>query len=290
MKHLGWRVLAAAILAGLVPACGGGGGGGGGGGTVIVNPPPTGNSPPGVALVSPSPGATVITGSALVVEASVTDSDGFVTRVEFFDGSALIGTATAFPFRISWTAPAPGTASLTAVATDNAGASTSSSPVPITIAPAGNTPPPLNIAPTVAISSPSEGSVFPLGTAIDVQVFANDSDGTVTLVELFEGSHQIGSATQSPVHITWTPAQPGIYSLRAIATDDDGASVSSDPVTITIESSSSSSSRGGIPLDSGVTDDRFFGTCFVDARTEWVVGNPEVQARSTRTPAGRWRS
>jgi chitinase len=81
-----------------------------------------------------------------------------------------------------------------------------------------------------------------VGTAIDVQVNASDSDGSVTLVELFEGSHLIGSATSSPVHITWTPAEPGVYSLRAVATDNAGASVSSSPITVFITSSSSTKS------------------------------------------------
>lgn len=237
-----WRALALVLAALFVPACGGGGGGGRG--NLVINPPPgnpPGNKPPGVAVISPDPGSTVIVGSAVTVEANVTDADGFVTLVEFFDGATLIGQAGAFPFRILWQPPAPGSASLTAVATDNSGASTISGPVQITILPAGGGPPPPNRPPTVSITSPSNGSTFETGTSIDVQIQASDPDGSIVLVDLFEGSHHIGSATQAPVHITWTPTAPGVYSLHAVATDDDGVSSSSSPVTVTIVSTSTTS-------------------------------------------------
>ena len=254
MNSPGWRAAALVFAALMVPACGGGGGGGGGGAggtgggsTIIVNPPPAGDLPPGVTLVAPSPGATVTAGNPLLIEASVTDADGFVTRVQFFDGPILIGTVEQFPFRIIWTPPAAGTASLTAVATDNAGASTVSGAVQLTVVSPGGGPPPPNQAPTVEITSPTNGSVFTVGTSIDVQIESSDGDGSVVLIDLFEGSNHIGSATQAPVHITWTPSVPGIYSLHAVATDNNGATSSSQPVSVTLQAAggTTSSSKSG---------------------------------------------
>ena len=146
---------------------------------------------------------------------------------------------------MTWTSAPSGTASLTAVATDNVGASTVSNPVPITILPppGGPPPPPPNQPPSVSITSPDNGSTFTAGTSIDVQIEASDPDGTVTLVDLFEGAHHLGSATQAPVHITWTPTEPGTYSLRGVATDNDGASSSTAPITITIQPSSGPTSK-----------------------------------------------
>jgi chitinase len=201
-----------------------------------------------VAIITPTSGATFTSGQPITIEATVTDSDGFVTLVQFFDGATLIGSVGQFPFRIVWSTAPVGPASLTAVATDNAGATTVSTPVSIAILPPpGPNPPPPNQPPSVSIVSPSNGSTFPVGTSIDVHIEASDADGSITLVELFQGATHLGSATSGSVHITWTPAEPGIYSLRAVATDDDGASASTGPVTITIQPDSGPSSKGTGP-------------------------------------------
>jgi hypothetical protein len=60
-----------------------------------------------------------------------------MTRVRYFlDGGTEIGTATASPYRVTWTVPrnlAPGTHTLTARAFDVAGNVTTSAGVPVTI-------------------------------------------------------------------------------------------------------------------------------------------------------------
>jgi chitinase len=56
------------------------------------------------------------------VTASAADSDGTVAKVDFFAGATPIGTATSAPYSVSWSNVAAGAYSLTAVATDNAGA------------------------------------------------------------------------------------------------------------------------------------------------------------------------
>src|SRR5207237_3094654 len=119
-----------------------------------------------------------------------------------------------------------GTASLTAVATDNAGLSTASSPIGITIASgtgSGGGGTPSNQPPTVAIMIPVNGATYPAGTTIDVQIEASDADGTVAKTDLFEGSTLLGTTSQFPFHISWTPVTAATYSLRAVATDDGGA-------------------------------------------------------------------
>jgi photosystem II stability/assembly factor-like uncharacterized protein len=106
---------------------------------------------------------------------------------------------------------------------------------------------------------------------------ASDPDGTVTLIDLFEGSNHVGSATQAPAHITWTPDAAGVYSLHAVATDNSGASTSSAPVTVTISSGTTSGGpptapQGWFALSSGVNVD-LQGVFFADANSGWAVGN-----------------
>ena len=102
---------------------------GSGGGTV----PPPANAAPAVALSAPAANASVAQGTAITVSANAADGDGSVARVEFYDGSTLIGSDTSAPYAISWTNAATGTHTLTARAFDNAGASTTSATVMLSV-------------------------------------------------------------------------------------------------------------------------------------------------------------
>ena len=91
------------------------------------------NSPPTVSLTSPANGAVFVTPANIALSASAADSDGLISKVEFYQGSSLIGTATASPFALTWNNVAPGSYSLTAIATDNRGATATSSTVSVTV-------------------------------------------------------------------------------------------------------------------------------------------------------------
>jgi regulation of enolase protein 1 (concanavalin A-like superfamily) len=103
-----------------------GGGGSGGGGT--------GNTPPTVSLTAPAAGAVFAAPASVVVSATASDTGGSVARVEFYRGSTLIATDTSSPYTITWSNVAAGSYSITAVAVDNAGASTRSAARSITVA------------------------------------------------------------------------------------------------------------------------------------------------------------
>jgi hypothetical protein len=79
--------------------------------------------------------------ASIVLSASASDSDGTVTRVDFYRGTTLIGTDTTSPYAFTWASVAAGTYVLTAKATDNLGAIGSSNSVNVTVA-TGLVPPP----------------------------------------------------------------------------------------------------------------------------------------------------
>jgi regulation of enolase protein 1 (concanavalin A-like superfamily) len=91
------------------------------------------NTPPAAALTAPASGATYIAPATVTLTASATDSDGSIAKVDFYAGATLLGTATASPWTITWSNVAAGTYNLTAVATDNAGATGTSAAVSITV-------------------------------------------------------------------------------------------------------------------------------------------------------------
>lgn len=99
---------------------------------------PITNQPPTVSITSPATGAGFTAPASVTIQATAADPDGTVARVQFFNGATLLGSATTAPYSFAWSNVAAGTYSLTAVATDNAGASTTSAAVSITVSGSGN--------------------------------------------------------------------------------------------------------------------------------------------------------
>jgi hypothetical protein len=93
--------------------------------TTITNQPPT------VSMTTDGPNYTAP--AIIKMSAAANDSDGSVTKVEFFWGSLKIGEDLSAPYEFSWEDVAAGTFTLTAKATDNSGNSTSSAPVTVTV-------------------------------------------------------------------------------------------------------------------------------------------------------------
>lgn len=104
---------------------------------VTIAPP---NVPPGVSITSPAEGASFTAPITLYVAANAGDTDGTVTSVTFYANGSSIGSDTSSPFAVSWTPSSNGPFTLSAVATDNQGATTTSAAVHVTVnQPAGRT-------------------------------------------------------------------------------------------------------------------------------------------------------
>jgi len=88
--------------------------------------------PPTVAINSPSNNDVFLQGTAITIVATAAD-DGAVARVDFYADGALLGSNSLAPFNNPWNGAAPGAHVLTAVATDNAGLSTTSAAVTISV-------------------------------------------------------------------------------------------------------------------------------------------------------------
>ncbi|MCB0396998.1 MAG: fibronectin type III domain-containing protein [Flavobacteriales bacterium] len=91
----------------------------------------------------------------------------------------------------------------------------------------GNTPPICNV------TSPSTGTDYSSLQAITINVSASDADGSVTQVEFFVNGSSVGTDAPSPYSRSWTFPDWGSYALTAVATDDDGATTTSNTVYIT---------------------------------------------------------
>ena len=139
------------------------------------------------------------------LSAGAADADGTVSHVDFYANGILLGSDTTSPFSYTWDDPADGTYVMTATATDDEGATTTSEPR--TIERRRNRPP------TTSLTAPANGATFTAPATITIDATASDSDGTVARVDFFQGATQIGSDTTSPYSVTWSNVPAGTYSL-----------------------------------------------------------------------------
>lgn len=191
----------------------------------------SGNTAPSISITAPAGGSSVGVGTPVAIVANASDGNGSVVRVDCFVNGVKIGQDTAAPWTFSWTPAASGTYTLTAVATDNAGAQTTSSPISVSAAAT-------NVPPTIALTAPASGANVTVGVPVPIAANAADVDGTVVRVEYFANALKIGQDTATPWTFSWTPATPGAYALRAVATDNAGAQTTSSPVTVNATSAS----------------------------------------------------
>ena len=91
-----------------------------------------------------------------------------------------------------------------------------------------------NQSPTVRLSAPTNGQVFPAPATVPLQAIATDPDGQVVQVEFLANGQVIGQDTTDPYQFTWTGVPAGTYDLAARATDNDGAQATSAPVRIVV--------------------------------------------------------
>jgi hypothetical protein len=113
----------------------------------------TTNKPPTVAITAPASGTAYVAPGTVYLTASASDSDGTVSKVDFYSGTTLIGSSKTAPYAGTWSNVTAGTYSLTAVATDSGGAATRSTAVSVTVNPGTFVLPPGGTEPLVQASN-----------------------------------------------------------------------------------------------------------------------------------------
>ncbi|WP_301100251.1 Ig-like domain-containing protein, partial [Propionivibrio sp.] len=181
-----------------------------------------------VSLTAPINNAMVQVPVDVLVSASVSapEVNDTVSQVEFYQGSTLIGTAIASPWRITWVKPAAGVYTLTAKATDAQGASTTSTSRKITVL--------ASELLAVSLSSPTNNQRFTAPASIPLTARVTDPAGTLARVEFYKDGMLIGSRTAPPYSMTLDNVPVGNYSLFAKAIDNDGIETTSAMIAITV--------------------------------------------------------
>ena len=185
------------------------------------------NIAPTAALTSPANGATFTAPATISIAATASDSDGTVAKVDFFQGTTLLGSDTTSPYSFSWTNVPAGTYSIRAVATDNLGAVGNSGTASITVTASGQPP-------VVSLTSPSSGASFACGASVSLAASASDADGFVSQVEFRDNGTVISTDTTAPYSATWVASSAGSHALTARAVDNTSNSTISSAVNVTV--------------------------------------------------------
>ena len=162
---------------------------------------------------------------AVTIEATASDEDGSVSKVEFYDNGVKIGEDSDVPYRFVWNNPPVGDHTLMAVATDNQNARGGSTPVLIVVYDAAGTP-------VVRITSPADGAVLEGPTNLLFTASAHAISG-VTNVQFIANGSVFGNDPVTPYAAVW----PSIFlsnNFVAVVFAANGARATSAPVNLTV--------------------------------------------------------
>ena len=198
-----------------------------------VTPGTPANKAPSVSLTAPANNASYNAPASISIAANASDSDGSVAKVEFYNGATKLGEDASSPYAYSWTNVAAGTYTITAKATDNKGATATTSAVTVTVKTVTTTP---NQAPSVSLTSPANNASFNAPGSISIAANASDADGTIAKVQFYNGNTLLAEDASSPYSYTWGNVAIGSYAITAKAVDNKGAVTTSAVRNVTVKS------------------------------------------------------
>jgi hypothetical protein len=193
---------------------------------LTIKTPNATNQLPTVTLTAPASGARYTAPANIAVSATASDPENRLARIEFYANSTRIGSISAAPYTVNWSAVPTGTYSLTAVAFDADGESATSPPVTIDV----GSP---NQPPMITLTSPASGSTFSALAPVSLAANASDPEGRLTKVEFYVGSLLVATDTSAPFTASWIAAL-GTFGVKAVAYDADGGVAQSAVSTITV--------------------------------------------------------
>ncbi len=94
----------------------------------------------------------------------------------------------------------------------------------------------VNLAPSVSLTSPTNGAVLRGPGVVMLSALASDADDGIARVEFFEGTNRLGRVTSPPYQLAWPDAGFGWHTVTAVAWDRVYATAESAPVQFLVAS------------------------------------------------------
>lgn len=187
---------------------------------------------PYVSLLGFSDGNVFLVGTNILLSAVAVATDASLTTVEFLATGVTLAEVPATTngvYEFLWTNVPGGVYSLMVIATDSLGGKGFSPLVGIRVS-----GPPTNQPPAVSVSQPHPGATVRGPGNITLEAAASDTDGYITRVTFVGDGVPLAEVTGQPYRTLWQGVSLGVHQVVAIATDNEGATNVSAPVTFTV--------------------------------------------------------
>jgi hypothetical protein len=185
--------------------------------------------PPAIALTAPANGASYTAPATIGLSAGVTGNGNTLNKVQFYNGTTLLGEVTNAPYNFTWNSAPVGTYTLKARLVYNTSGLLDSATATVTVT---------NPAPTIALTSPANGGVYTAPANISLAASVTANGHTVNKVQFLNGSTVLGEATSAPFTVGWSNVAAGNYSVVARLVYDTTGQLDSTPAArITVAAS-----------------------------------------------------
>lgn len=184
------------------------------------------NTAPTVSINMPTNNSTYELGDTINIEASASDPDGNLEKVNFKINDDFFKTTSTRPFNTTFKPTATGTYKIEAIAFDKNGLKTIKA-VSVTVKTA-------NRKPIITINSPADASSYELGETIELNAEASDPDGNLEKVNYRINDAFFKTISVRPFTTNFKPTEAGTYKIVAIAFDKGGLTTEKT-VNITIK-------------------------------------------------------
>jgi len=242
------------------------------------------NLVPYVSVTSPATNSSFFEGKSISISANASDLDGSISLVEFFSGEEKIGQSTASPFSFTWSEGIIGEHSVTAKATDDAGAQTISTPINIIITPS----PPCDGGPSnkdyTYRFTPDKSNPFltfipgtaAAGNPTCILYYGTNATGPFPGVNVKPNvPYRITASEGSVVYFYYTYSFTGgeRNTSANMHTYEIGSCNGSDPfltvLTSTLSVAAGANSKANFTIDTNIE-------CVVSSDQSWLSYNPEI--------------
>jgi 5'-nucleotidase/UDP-sugar diphosphatase len=159
--------------------------------------------------------------------ATATDPEGSLAEVKILDGTVLAGKSTTSPFTLELSNVTAGVHHYRAVVADHLGATNVSAEFSLNVTAS-------NIPPTISLESLGPDRLFTAPATIAFNANVDDADGTIARVDYFRGTTKIGTVAKAPFILAVNNFPVGSWELKAVATDNNGATNQSEIVAIQV--------------------------------------------------------
>jgi hypothetical protein len=186
---------------------------------------PVSGSAPLVTLTSPANGSAWRAPASLPIAADVVANGHTITKVQFYDGSRLLGEDTAAPYVWTATGFPAGTHAISARAVYDSGSTEQSAVATVLVT---------NPLPAIAIVSPVDGSTSTAPATVTMSASVTANGHSISSVQFLHGTNVLGTVSAAPYTFSWTNVDRGGYTLIARLTYDSGATLDSPPANLTV--------------------------------------------------------